>query len=346
MADRSGQHLGNYRLLRRLGSGGFAEVYLAEHIYLKRQVAVKVLHLELAQQEFPGFLQEAQVLARLKHPNIISVSDFGIEDNIPFLVMDYFPRGSLREYHPPGTTVPLPTIVSSLKQIADALQYAHDAKVIHRDVKPANMLLGSNDQIILSDFGIATVAHRTTSLQTLALSGSPHYIAPEQISGKPRPASDQYSLGMVTYEWLCGKPAFLGEPLTVMYQQTYAPVPPLREHVPTITPEMEQVVLKALAKDPQQRFESVQAFAQAFTTAFDRLLTPTVIAPPVMPLSQPTIASPPSKAVHTPPAVGNNVSKPTGGSGLRTTLIATGIFVVLLIAFVLILVLTVIHGAK
>jgi serine/threonine protein kinase len=302
MADRSGQQLGNYRLLRRLGSGSFAEVYLAEHIYLKRQIAVKVLHLELAQQEFPGFLQEAQTIARLKHPNIISVFDFGI-DGVPFLVMDYLPHGSLREHHPPGTIVPLPTIVSYLKQVAEALQYAHEAKVIHRDVKPANMLISDEGRVILSDFGIATTAHRTASLQTMTLSGSPHYIAPEQIAGKPRPASDQYSLGMVIYEWLCGKPAFLGEPLAVMYQQTYAPVPRLCELIPTIIPEVEQVVLKALAKDPQQRFESVQAFAQAFTAAFEEPLAPTVIVPPqlVIPTTPAMVQKMPAQHISTVP---------------------------------------------
>ncbi len=279
MADRAGQQLGNYRLVRRLGSGGFAEVYLAEHIYLKKQVAVKVLHLELAQQELPNFLQEAQTIARLQHPNIISVTDFGIDD-VSFLVMEYLPRGSLRDHHPYSTKVPLPTVVSYLKQVASALQYAHDTKVIHRDVKPANMLLGNNDQIILSDFGIATTAHRTVSLQTQQFTGSPHYTSPEQIAGKPRAASDQYSLAMVVYEWLCGSPAFVGEIMSVMFQQTYAPVPSLREHVPTIPPEIEQVVLKALAKDPQQRFESVQAFAQAFITVCERLLAPTINIPP------------------------------------------------------------------
>lgn len=202
MADRVGQQLGNYRLNHLLGRGGFAEVYLGEHIYLKRQVAVKVLHLQLMQQEFPSFLQEAQIIARLNHANIVPIFDFGI-DGPPFLVMEYLPLGSLRDRYPLGTLVPLHMVVSRVKQIADALQYAHDAKVVHRDVKPANMLIGSNDQVILSDFGIATVAHRTTSLHTLNISGSPIYMAPEQINGKPHPASDQYALaGSVNYCWV------------------------------------------------------------------------------------------------------------------------------------------------
>jgi hypothetical protein len=266
MADRVGQQLGNYRLVRLLGSGGFADVYQGEHVYLNRAVAVKVLHVHLVQQEFPGFLQEAQTIARLTHPHIIPVLDFGI-DGTPFLVMEYLPLGSLRERHRPGTPISLSVIISYVQQIAGALQYAHDAKVIHRDVKPANVLLRTNEQLVLSDFGIATVAHRTTSLQTLMVSGSPAYMAPEQIAGKPRPASDQYALGMMVYEWLCGKPAFQGEPFAVMYQQTSQPVPPLREHVPTVPPRVEHVVLKALAKDPQQRFASVQEFTKALEQA-------------------------------------------------------------------------------
>ena len=192
MADRVGQQLGHYRLVRLLGSGGFADVYQGVHVYLNRPVAVKVLHVHLVQQEFPSFLQEAQTIARLTHPHIIQVLDFGIEGT-PFLVMEYLPLGSLRERHSPGTRIPLSTIVSYVRQIADALQHAHDAKVIHRDIKPANALLRTPDQLILSDFGIAAVAHRTSSLQTLNISGSPAYMSPEQISGKPRPASDQYA---------------------------------------------------------------------------------------------------------------------------------------------------------
>ncbi len=158
MAERIGQQLGNYRLVRLLGTGGFAEVYLGEHIYLKSQAAIKVLYTHLAHEEVAGFLSEAQTLVRLIHPHIVRLLDFGVQGNTPFLVMDYAPNGTLRQRHPKGERLHLATIVGYVKQLADALQYAHDEKLIHRDIKPENMLLGRRNEILLSDFGIAVVA--------------------------------------------------------------------------------------------------------------------------------------------------------------------------------------------
>src|SRR5437764_9295558 len=126
MIDRLGQQLGNYRLIRLLGQGGFAEVYLGEHVYLKSQAAIKVLYTRLAMEEMEKFLSEARTLVHLVHPHIVRVLDFGLENNIPFLVMDYAPNGTLRQRYPKGTLLPLPTIVDYVAQIADALQYAHN----------------------------------------------------------------------------------------------------------------------------------------------------------------------------------------------------------------------------
>src|SRR5215471_12275416 len=152
MPDRIGQQLGNYRLLRLLGRGGFAEVYLAEHVYLKRRAALKVLHTSLEDEDVEQFLAEAQTLARLTHPHIVSVHEFGVEQGTPFLVMDYAPRGTLRQRHPPGSWLSLEVTVAYIKQVAAALQYAHNHQVIHRDVKPENMLLGAQQDVLLSDF--------------------------------------------------------------------------------------------------------------------------------------------------------------------------------------------------
>src|SRR5579859_5776842 len=147
MTDRSGQQLGNYLLARLLGHGGFADVYLGEHVYLKTQAAIKVLHTQLTQDTMGDFIAEAQTIARLAHPHIVRVLDFGVENSIPFLVMEYAPNGTLRQRHPRGTCLPPALIVPYVKQIAGALQHAHDQKLIHRDVKPENMLLGHKNEV-------------------------------------------------------------------------------------------------------------------------------------------------------------------------------------------------------
>src|SRR5215813_6368123 len=134
--DRVGQHLGHYRLLRLLGRGGFANVYLGEHVYLKSQAAVKILHMMLKDEDRAVFLQEAQTLVRLSHPHIVRVLDFAVEDGTPFLVMEYAPHGTLRQRHPRGTRLPLDVIIPYVQQVASALQYTHDQGLIHRDVKP------------------------------------------------------------------------------------------------------------------------------------------------------------------------------------------------------------------
>src|SRR5438876_4937210 len=265
MANRIGQQLDDHRRTRLLGAGGFGEVYLAEHLYRTTQVAIKILP-PLAQDDLHNFLIEARTF-RLRHPNIVQILDFGVEGRTPFIVMEYAPNGTLRQRHPKGTRVPLPTIVSYVKQVASALQYAHDERLVHRDVKPENMLIGVQNQVLLSDFGIATIAHGTSSQRVEAMAGTIPYMAPEQIQGHPRPASDQYSLGVVVYDWLCGDRPFHGTLTEVAVQHATVPPPPSREKVPTISPDVEQLVTTALAKDPKQRFGSVLAFATALEQA-------------------------------------------------------------------------------
>src|SRR6266481_1151055 len=267
MPNRVGQQLGNYRLLRLLGRGGFAEVYLGEHLYLKRRAALKVLHTSLEDEDIAPFLAEAQLLARLNHPNIVQVFDFAVEQGTPFLAMDYAPRGTLRQRHPRGSCLSLATTVSYVKQVAAALQYAHNHQVIHRDVKPENMLVGANQEVLLSDFGISLLSPSPEQLSTQNMAGTLPYMAPEQIRGKPTFASDQYSLGIVVYEWLCGERPFVGPQWQLAYQQVSDPPPALREKDPSLPQAVEDVVLKALAKDPRDRYMSVQLFAQALEKA-------------------------------------------------------------------------------
>src|SRR6266849_6577350 len=153
MNDRIGQQLGNYRLVALLGHGGYAEVYLGQHVRLNLQAAIKLLQTHLTGNEAEHFQQEAQTIATLAHPSIVRVFDFDVQDGVPFLVMDYALNGSLRRRHPKGSVVPLPQIVPYVKQVSAALQYAHDKKYIHRDVKPENMLIGQREEVLLSDFG-------------------------------------------------------------------------------------------------------------------------------------------------------------------------------------------------
>src|ERR1700694_1293571 len=259
MQDRVGQQVGKYRLLRLLGRGGFADVYLGEHLHLKNQAAIKLLHTQLSGSEINDFLLEAQTIARLEHPHIVRIFDFEVQEGIPFLVMSYAPNGTLRDRYPKRTRLPLSSIVVYVTYIADALQYAHDEKVVHRDIKPENILLGRRDEIMLSDFGIAIVAQSSLYQSTKDVAGTMGYMAPEQIKAHPRPASDQYSLGVVVYEWLSGQLPYQGTAIEVAAKHIYAPLPTLHEKLPGISPAIEEVVMTALAKEPQQRFGSIQS---------------------------------------------------------------------------------------
>jgi eukaryotic-like serine/threonine-protein kinase len=271
MADRVGQQFGDYRLIKNLGAGGFADVYLGEHIYLGTLAAIKVLKGAFAPKDIEQFLTEAKTIARLEHPHIVRVITFSVAkintQDIPFLVLEFAPNGTLRQLYPNGMHLQLETIMSNVKQIADALQFAHNQKLIHRDIKPENMLLGRHNEVLLSDFGIALTTPQTGTLATQELAGTVAYMAPEQIKGKPRPPSDQYALGVAVYEWLSGERPFNGPPWEVINQHLYAPPPSLREKVPALSPAVEQVVFRTLAKEPQQRFPSVQEFATALEQA-------------------------------------------------------------------------------
>src|SRR6266704_1719682 len=192
---------------------------------------------------------------------------------------------------PRGISSPLAQVVSYVKQVAAALQYVHEQKFIHRDVKPENMLLGRHEEVLLSDFGLAALAHSSASLSTQQAVGTLPYMAPEQIEGHPRPASDQYALGVVVYEWLCGSRPFEGSATEVMVQQLTMPPPPLHEQVATIPLGIEQVVLRALAKDPRDRFASVWDFAEALTQASQLALSPNMLLAGDHPAPGPTEAT-------------------------------------------------------
>jgi len=233
-------------------------------------VALKLLNLVWASnEEVQRFLLEARILAHLRHRHIVRILDFGEHQGTPFMVMEYASGGDLQQYFPQGRALPISAILPVVMQVASALQYVHNHGLIHCDVKPENMLLGPRHEIWLSDFGIALTSSAVGNKQfrTHELKGSANYMAPEQISGGPLPASDQYALAVMVYQWLCGQHLFQGTGLQVCLQHLSTPPPRLRDRVPSISPTVERVVLKALAKNPSQRFAHVQEFAYALKQA-------------------------------------------------------------------------------
>lgn len=277
--DLIGQQLGNYRLTALLGKGGFARVYLGEHIFLGSQAkaAIKVLNeTKLSDEDRQSFITEARTIRKLNHPRIVKLLEFGIElsryvdGSIPYLVMDYAPDGTLRNRHPRNTAVPIQQIVTYMDQVADGLQYAHDQGTVHRDLKPENMLVMGVNDIVLSDFGIAITSYNSKNQAVTkdgVVQGTFAYIAPERFRGATRRASDQYSLGIVVYEWLTGIHPFRGNPEQIIYNHIHTPPPALYGVYPQISQEIEAVVMRALAKDPEQRYPSVKDFAQALNFA-------------------------------------------------------------------------------
>jgi basic membrane protein A len=276
MIDLTGRQFGSYRLVRRLAVGGFASVYLGQHVRISsKQAAIKILH--LFDVDVRQFRREAETTEQLTHPNIVRLLDFDIQEGTPFLVLDYAPGGSLRMRHPKGSQVPLATVIEYLKELASALQYAHDQNTLHRDIKPDNILIGRQEELLLSDFGMALLSQTgKTSIDGPAnTGGTPYYMAPEQFRGKPEKASDQYALATVVYEWLTGTTPFSGgDFIQLGFQHTYETVPPLQTFVSAVPATVEQVVLKALSKQPQERFPRVADFAFALQSAMQQDTVP------------------------------------------------------------------------
>ncbi len=303
MTDRVGQQIGNYQVVKLLGQGGCAKVYLGKHRYLNSYAALKVLNATIHPGHEHQFLAEAQALVDLQHANIIHLLDFRIENETPVLIMDYALKGSLRQHHPDGTQMPLTRVVDFVKQIAEALQYAHNHHVIHRDVKPENILLDADNRLLLSDFGLSLLAPSSQQLSTQDPAGTVRYMAPEQLRGKPCFASDQYALAIMVYEWLCGSPPFCGTTWEVSHQHLYTDPPALCTIRPELPLILEKVILRALAKQPQDRFGSIQAFAQALVQASRasppsvddidwQVRTPWLVTPSLLPLASLDHAAP------------------------------------------------------
>jgi hypothetical protein len=317
MAGLEGQIIGGCRIIRRLGGGGMGEVYLAEQISLSRQVAIKLVRPEgeaLAASGGPSpaerFAREARAIASMEHPHILPVYDFGEQAGLAYLVMAYAPNGSLQEALTPGQPLfrfgmPLSLDLAGviLDQAAQALQHAHDRGVLHRDVKPANFLMGAsspgNIHLLLADFGLAKFTGGAAN--SVLYTGTAAYSAPEQIQNRAVPASDQYSLAAMLYLLLCGRLPFQGGLTEIVSQQLMAPVPSLHALNPAVPPEVETVILQALAKHPEERWPGVIVFAAAYREAYSRARRGAGAVPVASPLLAQPLPGAPVAAQASPP---------------------------------------------
>lgn len=275
MADLTGKTLGKFRLTERLGQGGMAEVYKAYQPRLDRYVAIKLLHGFLASGE--GFLErferEAKAVASLRHPNIVLVHDFDVEDETYFMVMEFVDGHTLKEriqsLSGKGQYMPAEEVLSIIQQVASALDYAHQQGLIHRDIKPANILIDNNRHVFLTDFGIAHIVSDSQFTATGALVGTPAYMSPEQGKGeKVTSVSDIYSLGIILYQLLTGRVPFDADtPLAVIHKHVHEVLPMPRKLNPALSEGFERVILKALAKDTDDRYQTAAELMKALEQA-------------------------------------------------------------------------------
>lgn len=271
---------GRYKVLEAIGSGGMSNVYLAHDMILDRDVAIKVLRYDFSNEEElrRRFKREALSSTSLGHPNIVSIFDVGEDNDLPYLVMEYVPGDTLKEYIIKHSPVEPERAVEIMKQLASALAHAHHNHIVHRDIKPQNVLVDEDGNVKISDFGIAMALSATSYTQTNSVLGTVHYLSPEQArGGTANKKSDIYSLGIVMYELLTGKLPFSGESaVAIALKHLQTETPSLKETVPDLPQSLENIVLKATAKNPQYRYASADEMAEDLSTA----LTPERINEP------------------------------------------------------------------
>jgi serine/threonine protein kinase len=280
-----GSSLGPYRLTEYLGQGAMARVYKAIHPDLRRYAAIKILRPHFsADKEFVRLFRiEAQNLALLRHPNIVQVYDASIAGNFPYIIMEFVHGKTLKQlisdYQMRQIRIPLIRTMRIIYSAGLALAYAHQKNMIHRDVKPANIILEDSGRVVLTDFGLARLTSHMDPEGSGGFSGTPAYIAPEQALGKGvQPSADIYSLGVIFFELLTGRQPFSGEnPMAVAMQHITHEIPPPRKYVPEIPEEVDQIVQLATAKNPNHRYQSVNYFLEDITKV--RLQTRTARLP-------------------------------------------------------------------
>lgn len=300
MSDLVGQRLGQYQVLELIGQGGMARVYKGYQPSLQRYVAIKAIPSQADSSPDNTFVQrfttEARVIARLTHPNIVPIHDYGEDNAWAFIVMEYIAGGTLRERILKAETqhsrLDLPLTLDLLSQAALALDCAHQHNVIHRDVKPGNMLLRTEDHLLLSDFGIAAILEANQNLtRTGASVGTPQYMAPEQgtpggiVDGR----TDIYALGVVLFQCATGRLPFIADtPMGIIYKQIHEQPPRPASVAPGLPSLVDQIILRALAKDPRARYQHAREMAEELRTAASELRRVGVrAAPPTVPRESP-----------------------------------------------------------
>jgi serine/threonine protein kinase len=271
MVELVGRRLGKYQILSEIGRGGMAAVYRAFDPDLQRYVALKVLSPRLAVEEqvLRRFEREATTAANLKHPNIVIIHDVGSAEGYYFLVMELLEGQTLREEIRTHGALPPARVTHITTQLASALDYAHQRDLVHRDVKPSNVILGAGDHATLTDFGLVLAAHSSRLTEAGTALGTLEYMPPEQLAGEEIDwRSDVYSLGVLVYESLTGQVPFSADtPYSMMRKVMYEPPPPLGSVIATLPASVERVVMQVLAKQPSERYRSAGEFAAALYRA-------------------------------------------------------------------------------
>jgi serine/threonine-protein kinase len=274
------RYIGKYHVKRELGRGGMGAVYLAEQPGLGREVAIKELIPSADPVALKRFLQEAQVMARTSHPNLVQVHDMELLGDTNYLVLEFVRGRSLRDWMNQGRPIPPPQVFAVMHAVLQALDYAHRHAIVHRDMKPENVLIGDEGIVKVADFGIARLLDDPgvggTATKTGTTVGTPQYMSPEQVSSsKVDGRSDLYSAGIMFYELVTGQPPFTATeadgPFTLMAKHVQAPPKPPSVFQPGLNPELELVILKSLAKRPEDRFQTGADFDAAICRIADQM---------------------------------------------------------------------------